>query len=62
MACKVKLRDNETSDALIARWKSLVKKAGILSEYKKHDYFLKKSLKRKRKSEEAAKLARRKGR
>jgi len=62
LACKVKLRDNETSDALIARFKSLVKKAGILSEYKKHDYFLKKSLKRKRKSEEAAKLARRKGR
>ena len=62
MACKVKLREGETTDALLARFKSLVKKSGILKEYKKHDFFLKKSLKRKRKSEEARKLARRKGR
>ena len=62
MACKVKLREGETTDALLARFKSLVKKSGILKECKKHDFFLKKSLKRKRKSEEARKLARRKGR
>ena len=62
MACKVKLRENETTDALLARFKTAVKKAGILPECRKHEYFLKKSLKRKRKSEEARKLARRKGR
>jgi small subunit ribosomal protein S21 len=62
LACKVKLRDNETTDALLARFKSLVKKSNILADVRKHEFFLKKSLKRKRKSEEARKLARRKGR
>jgi len=62
LACKIKLRENETTDALLARFKTAVKKAGILTECRKHEYFLKKSLKRKRKSEEARKLARRKGR
>ena len=62
MACKVKLRTDETVDSLVARFKSSVKKAGILKDCKKHEFFLKKSLKRKRKSEEARKLARRKSR
>ena len=62
MACRVKLRENESTDSLIARFKTTVKKAGILKECKKHDYFLKKSLKRKKKSEEARKLNRKKGR
>ena len=60
MACKVKLREGETTDVLLARFKTLVKKSGILAECRKHEFFLKKSLKRKRKSEEARKLARRK--
>ena len=62
MACKVIARPDETVDALLARFKTKIKKANILAEYKKHDYFLKKSMRRKRKSEEARKLARRKGR
>lgn len=62
MACKVKLRADETLDSLMARFKSNVKKANILHDAKKHDFFLKKSLRRKKKSEEARKLARRKGR
>lgn len=60
MACKVKLREGETTDVLISRFKTLVKKSGILTDCKKHEFFLKKSLKRKKKSEEARKLTRRK--
>jgi small subunit ribosomal protein S21 len=62
LACKVKLREGETTDVLISRFKTLVKKSNILADVRKHEFFLKKSLKRKRKSEEARKLARRKGR
>lgn len=62
MACKVKLREGETTDVLLARFKTLVKKSNILADVRKHEFFLKKSLKRKCKSEEARKLARRKGR
>jgi small subunit ribosomal protein S21 len=62
LACKVKLREGETTDVLISRFKTLVKKSGILTECRKREFFLKKSLKRKRKSEEARKLARKKGR
>ena len=58
MACKVIIRPDETVDALLARFKTKVKKANILAEYKKHDYFLKKSLRRKLKSENARKLNR----
>jgi len=62
LACKVNAKPDESLDSLLARWKSLVKKANILPEFKKHDFFVKKSLKRKIKSENARKLARRKGR
>jgi small subunit ribosomal protein S21 len=62
LACKVKLREGETTDSLLARFKTQVKKSGILTECRKREFFLKKSLKRKRKSEEARKLARQKGR
>ena len=56
MACKVKLRDGESAEALISRFKTLVKKAGIITECRNREYFLKKSLKRKRKAEVARKL------
>ena len=62
MACTVRLRENETSEDLVRRFKSTVKKSGILQECRRREYFLKKSLKRKRKSEEARKLMRKKGR
>lgn len=62
MVCKVKRRENETTDALLSRFKALVKKSGVLEECRKREFFLKKSLKRKRKSEEARKSARRKDR
>lgn len=62
MACTVRLREGETSEDLVRRFKSTVKKSGILQDYRKREFFLKKSLARKRKSEEARKAMRKKGR
>lgn len=62
MARVIRLKEGETSDALIRRFKTSVKKSGILKDCKKHEYFLKKGLKRKRKSEEARKALNKKGR
>ena len=50
----------ETGDALIRRFKKAVMKADILKEVRKREFFVKKSLKRKLKSEEHQKLMRRK--
>jgi len=58
LACKVKLREDESVDSLMARFKSLVKKSGVLAECRKREFFLKKSLERKRKSKEARKKGR----
>ena len=52
---KVVLREGETAEDLIRRFKAAVKKSGILQECRKREFFLKKSLARKRKSEEARK-------
>ena len=59
---KVVLREGETSEDLARRFKSVVKKEGILQECRRREFFLKKSLKRRRKSEEARKAMRKKGR
>ena len=59
---KVVLREGETGEDLVLRFKTTVKKSGVLQEGSRHEFFLKKSLKRKRKSEEARKLMRKKGR
>ena len=50
----------ESADVLIRRFKKAVQKDDILKEVRKHDFFIKKSLKRKLKSEEHQKLMRRK--
>lgn len=47
---KVVLRDDETLESLIARFKSAVKKSGNLEDLKKHKFFTKKSIARKEKS------------
>ena len=39
MAIKVTLRENETFDDLIRRFKTAVKKDGILDDVKKHEFF-----------------------
>ena len=59
---KVVLGEGETSEELARRFKSAVKKEGILQECRRREFFLKKSLARKRKSEEARKAMRKKGR
>ena len=59
---KVVLREGETAEDLVNRFKTAVKKSGILQECRKREFFLKKSLARKRKSEEASKEMRKKGR
>ena len=50
---KVYAKENESMDSLIQRFKSAVKKSNILLEVKNREYFLKKSLKRQRKSEQS---------
>ena len=59
---KVVLREGETAEDLARRFKTAVKKSGILQECRRNEFFLKKSLKRKRKSEEARKKKKKKGR
>lgn len=50
----------ESADVLIRRFKKAVQKDDILKEVRKHEFFVKKSLKRKLKSEEHQKLMHRK--
>lgn len=48
-------KDANDVDTLLRKWKTKVKKSGIIDECRKREYFLKKSLARKRKSEMARK-------
>lgn len=50
---KTTVRDNETLDDALRRFKRQVNKAGVLSETKKRAFYLKPGLKRKLKSEQA---------
>lgn len=50
---KTAVRDNETLDDALRRFKRQVNKAGVLSETKKREFYLKPGLKRKLKSEQA---------
>jgi len=50
---KVVARDNESVDDVFRRFKRNVNKAGIIADSKRHEEFLKKSLKRKLKSQQA---------
>lgn len=50
---KTIVRDGETLDDAMKRFKRQVNKASIIADYRKHDFFLKKGLKRKIKSENA---------
>lgn len=53
---RVVATEKDTIDTLLKKFKKAVQKSGILEDLKKHEYFLKKSLRRQQKS----KLARRK--
>lgn len=50
---KTSVRDNETLDDALRRFKRQVNKAGVLAETKKREFYLKPGLKRKLKSENA---------
>ncbi len=53
--CKVTLREDESLDEGLRRFKKLVNKASIVQECRKREFYLKKNLKRKLKSENARK-------
>ena len=55
---KTFVRDNESLDEALKRFKRQVNKAGVLSETKKRQYYLKTGLKRKLKAENARRTAR----
>lgn len=47
----VKVRENESVDSLIKRFKKQTQKFEIIKDFRKHEYYESKSLKRKRKHE-----------
>jgi small subunit ribosomal protein S21 len=55
---KTFVSDNESLDEALKRFKRQVNKAGVLSETKKRQFYLKPGLKRKLKSETARRKAR----
>ena len=52
---EVKVRENETLDSALRRFKRQCAKAGVLSEVRKREHYEKPSVKRKKKSEAARK-------
>lgn len=50
---KIVVRENESLDDALRRFKRQVNKAGTIQEVKKREFYLKPGLKRKKKSEEA---------
>jgi len=52
---EVRIKDNESLDAAIKRFKRNCAKAGVLSELRKREHFESPSVKRRKKSEEARK-------
>jgi len=52
---EIRLKDNETLDSALKRFKRQCAKAGVLSEIRKREHYEKPSVKRKKKSEAARK-------
>ncbi len=52
---EVRVRDNESIESALKRFKKKIQKAGILSEIKRRERYEKPSVKKKRKSEAARK-------
>jgi small subunit ribosomal protein S21 len=50
---EIKLRENETLESALKRFKRSCAKAGVLSEVRKREHYEKPSVKRKKKSEAA---------
>lgn len=51
----VKIKNNESLDSALKRFKRQCAKSGVLSEFKKREHYEKPSVKRKKKSEAARK-------
>lgn len=58
----IKVRDGESFESAIRRFKKVCEKSGILTEIRKHEHFEKPSVKRKKKSIAARKREKKKGR
>ena len=52
---EIKVKDNETLDSALRRFKRSCAKAGVMSEVRKREHYEKPSVKRKKKSEAARK-------
>ena len=52
---EIRVRDNESIDSLLRRFKRQCQRSGVLSEVKKREQYDKPSVKRKKKSEAARK-------
>lgn len=55
---QVEVHDGESIESALKRFKKKIQKAGILSEIKRREHYMKPSVKRKRKSEAARKRSR----
>jgi len=60
MSCKVIVKENESLEDALRRFRRRVNDANVLGECKKHEYFLSKPARRREKTKEAA-AKRRKG-
>ena len=54
---EIRVKDNESLDSALRRFKRSCAKAGVLSEVRKREHYEKPSVKRKKKSEAARKKA-----
>ena len=54
MSCRVTVRENESLDDALRRFRRKVNDANILGECKKHEFFLSKAARRREKQKEAA--------
>ena len=48
---EVRVKDNETLDSALRRWKKSCARSGVLAEVRKREHYEKPSVKRKKKSE-----------
>ena len=52
---EARVKDNETLDSALRRWKKSCARSGVLAEVRKREHYEKPSVKRKKKSEAARK-------
>lgn len=55
----IRIRDNESFEGALKRFKKMVEKSGVLTELRKREYYEKPSVKRKRKAIAAVKRSQR---